>query len=120
MSKTRQKRERNSGLHISVREHTAGKNRIWTAVNLSAPVLLLYLGAAWSLLSVFELPSYTWWAVLPGVVLLLLLLAGGRIRKCGYVITGVLFLVTLGLILGKQTPVYQGLLFPKYTGDISP
>lgn len=110
MSKTRQKRERNSGLHISVREHTAGKNRIWTAVNLSAPVLLLYLGTAWSLLSVFELPSYTWWAVLPGVVLLLLLLAGGRIRKCGYVITGVLFLVTLGLILGKQTPVYQGLL----------
>lgn len=74
------------------------------------PVLALYLGTVWSLLSIFELPLYVWWSSLTGVVLLLLLQAGGKLRKVGYGIAGLSLAAMLLFLLSKQTPVYQGLL----------
>ncbi|MFQ8690412.1 MAG: hypothetical protein ACLR9K_11180, partial [Blautia sp.] len=109
MSKTR-KTGAKPGLQINVRREDFRKGRLQRGGNLLVPVLALYLGTVWSLLSIFELPLYVWWSSLTGVVLLLLLQAGGKLRKVGYGIAGLSLAAMLLFLLSKQTPVYQGLL----------
>ena len=91
-------------------QESSAKGRLLQGINEAGSVGVLYAGVILSLLSMFAVPQQVWAAAVAGLAVLVLLLAGGRLKKVGYVLCGLLFAVFLAVVLLKQTPVYQGLL----------
>lgn len=111
MSETRRKsRKKIPGLKIEIVQESSAKGRLLQGINEAGSAGVLYAGVILSLLSMFAVPQQVWAAAVAGLAVLVLLLAGGRLKKAGYVLCGVLFAVFLAVLLLKQTPVYQGLL----------
>ncbi len=98
------------GLKIEIVQESSAKGRLLQGINEAGSVGVLYAGVILSLLSMFAVPQQVWAAAVAGLAVLVLLLAGGRLKKVGYVLCGLLFAVFLAVVLLKQTPVYQGLL----------
>ena len=82
MSETRRRsRKKDSGVKIEIVQESSAKGRLLQGINEAGSVGVLYAGVILSLLSMFAVPQQVWAAAVAGLAVLVLLLAGGRLKK---------------------------------------